>query len=205
MIDPLRAKWDRASRTYDWTTRSDDFRFAAAKRHLFARMRGRCLMLATGTGSDFRHFPPGLSVTAIDISPGMLGRARERARAYEGRLDLVRADARSLAFADRSFDTVVAVCTFCSVPDPVRGLRELHRVLEPEGRLLLFEHVRSRLAPLAIMQDLLTPLTRRFGPDMNRDTVTNTERAGFRVVREENVYLDVMKAIEAVPESAPCC
>jgi hypothetical protein len=59
--------------------------------------------------------------------------------------------------------------------------------------------VRGRLTPLAIMQDLMTPLTRRLGPDMNRDTVANAERAGFRVVREENVYLDLMKAVEAVP------
>ena len=199
MINSLRAKWDRASRTYDRATRSDDFRFAAAKRRLFARMRGRCLMLATGTGTDFRHFPSGLHVTAIDISPGMLARAREHALAYDGRLDLVRMDARALAFADASFDSIAAVCTFCSVPDPVRGLRELRRVLKPEGRLLLFEHVRSRLAQLAIMQDLLTPLTRWFGPDMNRDTVGNAERAGFRILREENVYLDLVKAIEAVP------
>jgi ubiquinone/menaquinone biosynthesis C-methylase UbiE len=199
VIDRLRDKWDRASRTYDRVTRSDEFRFASAKRKLFERMQGRCLMLATGTGNDFRQFPRGLVVTAIDISPAMLERARERARAYEGRLDLVRTDARQLPFADRSFDSVVAVCTFCSVPDPVRGLCELRRVLKPGDRLLLFEHVRSRLTPLAIMQDLMTPLTRRIGPDMNRDTVANAERAGFRVVREENVYLDLVKAVEAVP------
>lgn len=199
MINSLRAKWDRASRTYDRATRSDHFRFGAPKSRLFALMRGRCLMLATGTGTDFRHFPSGLHVTAIDISPGMLARAREHALAYDGRLDLVRMDARALAFADASFDTIAAVCTFCSVPDPVRGLRELRRVLKPEGRLLLFEHVRSRLAQLAIMQDLLTPLTRWLGPDMNRDTVGNAERAGFRILREENIYLDLVKAIEASP------
>ena len=131
-------------------------------------------LAAAGGWQSILYAVAGARVTVVDISPGMLERARERARAYAGRLDLVRADARALAFADRSFDSVVAVCTFCSVPDPVRGLCELRRVLKPEGRLLLFEHVRSRLTPLAIMQDLMTPFTRRLGPDMNRDTVAKS-------------------------------
>jgi ubiquinone/menaquinone biosynthesis C-methylase UbiE len=196
---PLARKWDRASRVYDRQTRADDYRFGAAKRRLFARMQGRCLMLATGTGGDFHHFPPGLDVVAIDISAGMLERARPRAAEYPGRLTLARMDARRLAFPDATFDTVVSVCTFCSVPEPVRGLRELRRVLSPSGRILLFEHVRSRWTPIAVMQDLLTPITRRFGPDMNRDTATNVARAGFRIVREESVYLDVVWAWEAEP------
>jgi ubiquinone/menaquinone biosynthesis C-methylase UbiE len=196
----VRFKWDRASRGYDFATRSDAWRYGAAKRRLFEGMRGHCLMLAAGTGHDFRFFPPGLRITAIDISGGMLTRAAPFARAYPGRLDLVQMDAQGLAFPDARFDTIVSVCTFCSVPDPVRGLLELHRVLAPAGRLIAFEHVRSRLGPIAVMQDLLTPLSRRFGPDLNRDTLANLARAGFRILREENVYLDVVKAIEAIPD-----
>lgn len=199
MAESARIKWDRASRGYDFATRSDEWRYGPAKRRLFEGMRGRCLMLAAGTGGDFRFFPPALRITAIDISGGMLMHAAPVARAYPGRLDLVQMDAQALAFADARFDTIVSVCTFCSVPDPVRGLRELRRVLAPAGRLLAFEHVRSRLGPIAVMQDLLTPLSRRVGPDLNRDTLGNLARAGFRVLREENVYLDVVKAIEAVP------
>jgi ubiquinone/menaquinone biosynthesis C-methylase UbiE len=200
MAESVRFKWDRASRGYDFATRSDAWRYGAAKRRLFEGMRGRCLMLAAGTGHDFQFFPPDLRITAIDISGGMLAQAKRPARDYAGRLDLAQMDAQSLAFADARFDTIASVCTFCSVPDPVRGLRELRRVLAPGGRLLAFEHVRSRLGPIAVMQDLLTPFSRRVGPDLNRDTLSNLARAGFRVLREENVYLDVVKAIEAIPD-----
>jgi ubiquinone/menaquinone biosynthesis C-methylase UbiE len=127
----------------------------------------------------------------------MVERARRRALAYSGALDVCLMDVQRLDFADRTFDTVATAGTFCSVPDPSRGLRELYRCLKPGGRLLMFEHVRSRIGPIAIMQDLMTPLSRRFGPDMNRDTVANVLRAGFELGREANVYLDVVRTIEA--------
>jgi SAM-dependent methyltransferase len=106
-------------------------------------------------------------------------------------------DVQNLEFPDATFDTIATAATFCSVPDPIRGLRELYRVLKPGGQLLMFEHVRSRFGPVALFQDLMTPITRRIGPDMNRDTVSNMAYAGFALCREENVYFDVVKAIEA--------
>jgi ubiquinone/menaquinone biosynthesis C-methylase UbiE len=197
MEGALQAKWDRASRAYDLVTWGDEHRLGPAKRRLFASMTGKCLMVAAGTGNDFRYFPPGLEIVAIDVSPGMVERSRRRAAWYHGVLTVRLMDAQALEFADETFDTAVTACTFCSVPDPVRGLRELYRCLKPGGKLLLFEHVRSRIGPIAILQDLLTPISRRIGPDMNRDTVGNVLRAGFELCRERNVYLDVVKGIEA--------
>lgn len=197
MDSHVQAKWNFASRTYDLLTWGEEHRFGPAKTALFAKMAGRCLMVAAGTGNDFRYFPTGLTITALDISPGMLERARPRATAYKGTLDLRLMDVQALEFPDETFDTVATACTFCSVPDPVRGLRELYRCLKPGGQLLMFEHVRSRVGPIALLQDLMTPITRYFGPDMNRDTVSNVLRAGFELGREANVYFDIMKAIEA--------
>jgi ubiquinone/menaquinone biosynthesis C-methylase UbiE len=193
----LQRKWDRASRTYDLVTWGDERRFGPAKRRLFASMTGRCLMVAAGTGNDFAYFPPGLQIVAIDVSPRMVDRAAVRAALYRGGLSVRLMDVQALEFDDATFDTTVTACTFCSVPDPVRGLRELYRCLTPGGQLLMFEHVRSRIGPIAILQDLMTPISRRFGPEMNRDTVGNVLRSGFELCREENVYLDVVKAIEA--------
>ena len=154
-------------------------------------------MVAAGTGNEFRYFPSRLTVTAVDISPGMIEKARRKAADYDGALDVRVMDVQALEFPDATFDTVVTACTFCSVPDPLRGLRELYRCLKPGGQLLMFEHVRSRVGPIAIFQDLMTPISSRFGPAMNRDTISNVLRAGFELRREDNVYLDVVKAIEA--------
>lgn len=191
-------KWDAASRSFDLLAFADDHRFGPHKRRLFTRIRGATLMVAAGTGNDFKFFPPGHRILAIDISPGMLARAANKAARYEGQIELRQMDVCALDLPDESFDTVVTVCTFCSVPKPIAGLRELRRVLRRDGELLMFEHVRSNIGPLGIFLDLMTPLARRFGPDLNRETVKNVQRAGFRIRREENVYLDVVKIIVAV-------
>jgi len=195
-------KWDAASRNFDLFTFGDDHRLGPHKRRLFAKMHGAILMVAAGTGNDFRFFPPGQSIIAIDISPKMLTRAAKKAAAYNGTIELRQMDVCQMPFPSDTFDTVVTVCTFCSVPKPVSGLRELHRVLKPGGQILMFEHVRSRIGPIGVVLDLMTPLSRRFGPDLNRDTVGNVQKAGFRILREENIYLDIVKIIEGVKETA---
>ena len=196
-------KWDRASRTYHWMTWADAHRFGAAKQRLFSSMQGRCFMVAAGTGHDFQFFPPGLTIMAVDISPGMVAQARQRAATYAGTLEVAVMDVQHLEYPDATFDTAVTSCTFCSVPDPIRGLREIYRCLKPGGRLLMFEHVRSRIGPIGILQDLMTAATRWMGPDMNRETVANVVHAGFELQREENVYLDIVKAIEARRATRP--
>jgi ubiquinone/menaquinone biosynthesis C-methylase UbiE len=198
MDEATRRKWDAASGTFDFVTFGDDQRLGPHKRRLFTKMRGRILMVAAGTGNDFQFFPPGQDIVAIDISPKMLERAAKKAADYAGKLELRELDVCELPFPDASFDTVATVCTFCSVPRPVVGLRELHRVLRPQGQILMFEHVRSRIGPIGIFLDFMTPISRRLGPDLNRDTVGNVQKAGFRIRREENVYLDIVKIIEAV-------
>lgn len=191
-------KWDAASRTLDLFAFAEDRRLGPHKRRLLEKARGESLLVAAGTGNDFKFFPPGMRIVAIDISPKMLERAARKALAYHGTIDLQEMDVCELDFPDAVFDTVTTVCTFCSVPRPVAGLRELYRVLKPDGQLLMFEHVRSGIGPLGILMDLMTPITTQFGPALNRDTVGNVTRAGFRLRRVENVYLDVVKSIEAV-------
>lgn len=192
-------KWDRAARTYDLMNgHGPEIRWDPFKRRLFALMWGKILFVAVGTGQDIQFFPPGQDITGIDISERMLEVARPRAAAYPGTMGLRQIDIHDLDDPDGTYDQVFTSCTFCSVPDPVAGLVSLRRVLKPGGQLHMFEHTGSRYFPFSVMLDLLNPLARRFGPELNRDTVSNVTKAGFEVRAVECVYLDVVKMIHAV-------
>ena len=178
---PAARVYDRVAGIYDWyTSPMEAMGGREARARLFARARGRVLELGIGTGASLGCYPAGVDLAGVDISARMLERARRRAAALGVPVTLQVADIEHLPFADASFDTVTASCVFCSVPDPVQGLREARRVTKPGGHVLLYEHVRPSNRLLGKAADLVSPLTRRtFGPELNRHTESNAEQAGL--------------------------
>jgi ubiquinone/menaquinone biosynthesis C-methylase UbiE len=193
------AKWDRAAANFDLMAGfGPEKRWEPFKRKFFSRMgEGNILFLAVGTGLDITFFPEGRSLTGIDISQRMLDVAKPRIDAYRGTIDAKVMDVHDMPFEDACFDQVFTSCTFCSVPRPVEGLAQLRRVLKPGGELHMFEHTGSRYYPFRLMMNLMTPLSRCVGPEMNRPTVENVKAAGFELESVEHVFLDVVKTIHA--------
>ena len=193
-------KWDKAAANFDLMAGyGPEKRWLPYKRELFANMGdGDILFLAVGTGLDIPAFPDGRNITGIDISQKMLDGAAERASNYSGNLTLQQADVHELPFADQQFDQIFTSCTFCSVPNPIDGLRALQRVLKPGGDLFMFEHTGSRYYPFKPMMNLMTLVFRQLGPDMNRTTVENVVAAGYQLKKVTHVYMDVVKTIHAV-------
>lgn len=192
-------RYDRSSRIYDIYDRPMDVLGGVSRRRrrLLGRARGKVLEVGVGTGRNLDLYSSDIEFTGIDASKGMLGRARQRAvdlgMADVMSLDL--ADVQDLPYPDDTFDTATATCVFCSVADPVRGLKEVRRVVRPDGQVLLLEHVRPRNAFLGWLFDLLSPLVRRaVGPSINRRTEANVEAAGLELVevRRSGVWREMV-------------
>ena len=113
----------------------------------------RALEVGIGTGKNLSYYPFGVSITAIDFSRKMLAKAERKSERQARQVELLHMDVEHLNFADASFDTVFATFVFCSVPDPVQGLKELRRVCKPDGKLLLLEHMRPDNILLGLLFD----------------------------------------------------
>lgn len=147
----------------------------------YGRMsRESILEVGVGTGKNMPFYPKDKQMTAIDLTPGMLNRAIKRAQAMGIHADLRLADAQSLPFSDALFDCALATFVFCSVPDPVLGMKEMKRVVKPGGRILFLEHMRSDNYLMGNIMDWINPLiVRMMGANINRRTVENVQNAGL--------------------------
>ena len=158
------------------------------------------LEVGVGTGRNLKFYSSRCSVAGIDISEKMLEKARIKARGMRN-ITLLLMDAEQLIFPDKNFDYIVTTFTLCSIPDPLRALKEMRRVLKPSGELVAIEYVRSSNHLIAWFEDLINPVTcSLIGDSMNRKTIDIIKEAGFIVSNVENlVFGSFFRQIRAKP------
>jgi ubiquinone/menaquinone biosynthesis C-methylase UbiE len=158
---------------------------------LLAQAAGRVLEIGGGTGANLAHYGPAVtSLTITEPEIPMLKRLERRARAEAPQTMVLRAPAEDLPFDDDTFDVVVSTLVLCGVDDQPRALREIRRVLVPEGHFLFFEHVRSADPKAAKKQDRMNWVNQLVVCcNCNRPTLETIKDAGFFVTSLEHTTM----------------
>ncbi|WP_414839255.1 class I SAM-dependent methyltransferase [Carnobacterium sp. TMP28] len=158
----------------------------------------KVLEVGVGTGKNLLFYPDNVEIIGIDFSEQMLKKAIQKTKGKEA-ITLIEMDAQKMSFADDTFDTVVTSCVFCSVPDPVEGLKEIRRVCKPNGKIVMLEHMRSQHRLVGKVMDAVNfiPL-HTWGANINRKTLENIVKAGFKEeqIETQDLWSDIVKLIE---------
>ena len=173
------------------------------RKNLLSQATGKVLEVGIGTGANMPYYREDLvSLTGIDFSRGMLTHAiaKKKQGSFSFPIDLIEGDIQELPFPDEMFDSIVSTCVFCSVPDPVKGLKELKRVCKPTGSIFMLEHMRSENKLVGGVMDVLNPLTvRLWGANINRETLKNIELSNLKVESNKPLMSSILRELTISP------
>ncbi len=158
---------------------------------LLSEARGCVVEIGAGTGLNIAHYRDGVTeLVLVEPDPAMRRRLARRLQRAGRAAEIVDAPAERLPLPDASVDTVVSTLVLCTVDEPERALREITRVLRPDGQLLFIEHVRAGSRFLAACQDHLLAPWRSFagGCRCNQPTVDLMRAHGFEVTADNAAW-----------------
>ncbi|MDT8303367.1 MAG: methyltransferase domain-containing protein [Sedimentisphaerales bacterium] len=200
-MENLEKKFNRTSRIYDSVDYLfERFRYRKLRQRIWRNLTGRILDAGIGTGCNIPFYPDDAEVTGIDMSQGMLEKARKKAERLGRAAQIVKGDVAVLQCPDNYYDAVVATFLCCVVREPDRVARELKRICKPSGQIILLEYVLSKRLIRRLIQKMITPYTRfLFGVDFTQDTLGKLVAAGYDLVHVEDITADILKLIIAKP------
>jgi ubiquinone/menaquinone biosynthesis C-methylase UbiE len=172
--------------------------FGGGREWVCSRAEGEVLELAAGTLRNLPHYPPGVMLTAVELSPEMAAVGRKRAEELGRSVDLRVGDVQKLDLPSESFDTVTCTLGFCTIPDTTAAAREAFRALRPGGQLLMLEHVRSPARAVRGVEHMLEPLFVRFMADhLTREPLDYLPGAGFEIDEVQRSKWGIVERLRA--------
>ncbi len=186
---------------YDKFAKGYDKAFAPFERRFLSNWRretlsylpenSRILEVGAGTGANFRFYPQCRHAVASEISLKMLEFAKEKTDSIE----LIQTTAETLPFAENTFDAAFATLVFCSINKPENAFLELNRVIKPNGKIILLEHIRPK-GLLGYVFDALNIFTVALIDDhFNRQTAKIAERSGLKILEVKEKAFGIVNLI----------
>ena len=186
--------YDKFAENYDRAFAPFERRFLSVWREetlSYLPENARILEIGAGTGANFQFYPTCKNAVASEISIKMLEIAQKKTAFIE----LVQANAENLPFAENTFDAALATLVFCSIPNPANAFAELRRIIKPNGKIVLLEHVRPN-GLLGTFFDGLNILTTALIEDcFNRETANIAAESGLKMLEIKRKAFGIVNLI----------
>ena len=154
---------------------------------------GRVLEIGMGTGHNLEFYDAKKvdMVFGLEPAPDMVKRAKPLAEKVDFPVEFVDLPGEEIPLDDNSVDTVLLTYTLCTIPDTLKAMENMRRVLKPGGKLLFSEHGRAPDAAVAKWQNRLNGAWGKIagGCHINRDIPTLIEAGGFQITDMDQMYV----------------
>ncbi len=180
---------------------------AVHRSELIPKATGSVLEVGIGSGLNLPFYSSAVThLQGVDSSAELLSMASKKVDRLRFPVEFVCQSAEQLPVDRGSIDTVVTTWTLCSIPDPLKALREMERVLRPGGRFLFVEHGVSPDPGVQAWQRRINPIWRRVagGCNVNRKIDELIRSAGFDIAQLQTTYLPGPRPLTYTYEGSAC-
>jgi ubiquinone/menaquinone biosynthesis C-methylase UbiE len=154
---------------------------------------GRVLEIGMGTGHNLEFYDPSKvdMVFGLEPAPDMVKRAKPLAEKVPFDVEFIDLPGEEIPLDDNSVDTVLLTYTLCTIPDTLKAMQNMRRVLKPGGKLLFSEHGRAPDAAVEKWQNRLNGVWGKLfgGCNINRKIPTLIEEGGFNITDLDQMYV----------------
>lgn len=168
-------RWNRIRYTlyspfYDWVARVFEGRRRQSIEQLEMKKDSTVLLVGAGTGLDLEVMPRDrdLQIVATDITPAMVEKIKTRAQDLKIPVDAKVMDGQQLLFEDNQFDHVILHLIIAVLPDPVKCIKEVERVIKPGGTITVLDKFLHESEQASIFRRGLNLITNSLFSDINR-------------------------------------
>ena len=163
------------------------------RRKVVPLAKGRVLEIGIGSGLNLPYYDPSKVERVWGLEPSMQMRAmaEKRVRETQLKVEFIGLSDDEIPLESDSVDTVLVTYTLCTIPDVVRALEGMRRVLKPGGELIFSEHGLAPDENVRRWQDRLNPIWKRLGGgcNLNRPIPSLIEQGGFKIKSMETMYI----------------
>jgi ubiquinone/menaquinone biosynthesis C-methylase UbiE len=145
----------------------------------------KVLLVGAGTGLDLEFLSQGLDVTATDITPAMIQKLASRAENLGLSVKALVMDGQALEYEPETFDAVILHLVLAIIPDPVRCIQEVERVLKKGGRAVIFDKFLPDNQRPSLIRRILNVFTNFAATNINRQLGPILRETSLKMVQEE--------------------